>query len=40
MQRLENDQFPLHYHAGGFELIGGFYSLKNPGISIGGYLMK
>jgi hypothetical protein len=40
LQRLENDKFTLHYHAGGFELIGGFYSQENPEFSFGGYLRK
>lgn len=38
LQRLENDRFTMLYHAGGFELIGGFYSNENPTFSFGGYL--
>lgn len=40
LQRLENDMFTMQYHAGGFELIGGFYSQQNPDFSFGGYLRK
>jgi hypothetical protein len=40
LQRLEKDQFNLRYHAGGFQLIGGFYSQQNPEFSFGGYLRE
>lgn len=40
LQRLENDHFTMHYLAGGFELIGGFYSQENPAFTFGGYLRK
>lgn len=40
LQRLENDRFTMHYLAGGFELIGGFYSQENPEFTFGGYLRK
>jgi hypothetical protein len=40
LDHLENDLFSLHYIAGGFELIGGFYSDDNPGFTFGGYLRK
>jgi hypothetical protein len=38
LDHLENDIFSLHYIAGGFELIGGFYSQDNPGFTLSGYL--
>lgn len=40
LQRLENDNFTLHYLAGGFELIAGFYSQENPDFTFGGYLRE
>jgi hypothetical protein len=40
LQHLENDLFTMHYIAGGFELIGGFYSQENPEFTFGGYLRK
>lgn len=40
LERLENDQFAMHYLAGGFELIAGLYSQDNSDFTFGGYLRK
>lgn len=38
LQHFEDDTFKLEYIAGGFELIGGFYSQEEPEYSFSGYL--
>lgn len=40
LQRLDQDTFSLEYIAGGFNLIGGFYSRETPGFSFSGYLRE
>lgn len=39
LQYLDEDTFSLKYIAGGFELIGGFYSQENPEFHFSGYLL-
>jgi hypothetical protein len=39
LQYLEDDSFKLEYIAGGFDLIGGFYSQESPEFSFSGYLI-
>lgn len=38
LQHFEDDKFKMEYIAGGFELISGFYSQKDPAYSFSGYL--
>lgn len=40
LQHFDKDTFTLEYIAGGFELIGGFYSQKSPEFSFSGYLVN
>jgi hypothetical protein len=40
LQHFDKDTFKLEYIAGGFQLIGGFYSQKSPEYSFSGYLLN
>ena len=40
LQHFDKDTFTMEYIAGGFELIGGFYSQKSPEFSFSGYLLN